>query len=377
MLKRSIGLVLTMMGCFACGPTPDDVPGPKAPPPPSASAPAPTAEPTTSAATPLPPSRPPLVELQKNALKNMILAFNSRDAKKVAALYSADVISGSAGPMGWEEEKGNTAIEVGHTKLFAAFPDMTWASPRAYVSGNVVIQEWISNATHSGEFGGMKASGKKTGIFGISVYWFNEDGQITTDHTYFDGATVAQQVGEMPGKPRAIPALPTAEMVVITPVGGIEENKRISAAKLMYQGFVGADEKAFLEWIDENVTQTAYASPVDSKGKKQAAEHYQMLHKAFPDLNISITNHWAFGEKVIAEVTMTGTHKGNLGPLKASGKPVTLHSLDVITFNNQNKVTSIESYSNSLELLGQIGALGGGKPDKAPDKPAAPKPTKK
>ena len=344
----------------ACGSEAEQVPGPAAPPP-STAAPTATATAaataTVAATTPLPVVRRPLAELQREAMKGMLAAFAAHDPKKIAALYTDDVVSGSPGPLGWMEDRGKGAVESGHVKLFAGFPDMKWMSPRVFVKDDVVIQEWVSNATHTGDMGEMKATGKPTGIHGVSVYWFNEDGLIKKDSTYYDGATIAMQTGSMPGKPRALPALPAGEPTWTTSSGTPEEQKRIDSAKSMYAAFAGKDEKAFLAHLDKDAIHIAYAQPDDKKGQKVAGEGHKAMHKAFPDMKNTVTNIWAFGDKVVAEITMTGTHQGALGPLKATKKPVTLHSLDILTFGKDDKVLSLESYGSSLELLGQLGAL--------------------
>lgn len=357
----------------ACGAGPDQVPGPKPPPPSPTPAATTSATATASATTPLPPQRPPLVEMQRAAVQSMVAAFNAHDAKKVAALYSPSVASGSPGPLGWEEESGTPAIEKGHEKLFAAFPDMKWMSPRAYVKGDVVVQEWVSNATHTGDLGSMKATGKGTGIHGISVYWFDEDGVIRRDHTYYDSATIARQTGAMPGPARAIPALPAGDPQVIVSSGTPEEGKRVEAARAMYAAFSGKDEKVFLAALDADVVQKVYSQPADQKGQKAAAEGWRAMQKAFPDLKIEATNVWGFGDRVVAEVTMTGTHQGALGAIQPTKKAVKLQSLDVLTFGKDDKITAIETYGSSLSLLGQLGQLGGDKGAKtAPAQKAAP-----
>lgn len=352
------GLLAAACALTACGSGPDQVPGPKPPPPPTG--PVATAEATAaaSATTPLPPERPPLLEMQRAALKGMVAAFNAHDPAKIAALYSTTVVSGSPGPVGWEEEAGSAAIEASHTRLFAAFPDMKWLSPRAWVAGDVAIQEWVSNATQTGDLGSMKATGKPTGIRGVSVYRFDEDGLIRRDSTYYDAATIARQTGAMPGKARPVPDLPAGDMAVVTPSGAPEEGRRAAAARAMYAAFAGQDEAAFLATLDADVVQKAYSQPEDQRGHKVAAEGWRAMHKAFPDLRVTVGDAWAFGDTVVAEVTTTGTQKGALGLIKPTNRPVALHALDVLTFGKDGKISVIESYGSSLELLGQLGALG-------------------
>jgi hypothetical protein len=53
---------------------------------------------------------------------------------------------------------------------------------------------------------------------------------------------------------------------------------------------------------------------------------------------------------------MNGTHKGDLGPLKATKKPVSLHGIDIMTIKD-GKIQAGSGYSNSVELLAQTGLL--------------------
>ena len=378
MLARCAAPALVALFAASCGGEAEQVPGPTPPPAPTASATAAasvTATATVVATTPPPVVRRPLADLQRDAVKNMLAAFAAHDGKKIAALYTDDVVSGAPGPLGWTEERGKVAVEAGHTKLFAGFPDMKWMSPRVFVKGDVIIQEWVSNGTHTGDLGEMKASGKPTGIHGVSVCWFTEDGLIKKDSTYYDGATIAIQTGSMPGKARAVPQLPAGEPTWVTSAGTPEEQKRVDAAKAMYAAFEGKDEKAFAALLDKDALHVGYSQPEDKKGVKAATDGHKAMHKAFPGFKNTVTNAWAFGDLVIAEVTMSGTHEGALGPLKATKKPFTVHSLDIVTFGKDDKITRLESYSSSLELLGQLGALDA--PKKAPAASPAPAPKKK
>ena len=89
-----------------------------------------------------------------------------------------------------------------------------------------------------------------------------------------------------------------------------------------------------------------------------------MWTKAFPDAKTTINNSIGVEDFVIVESTMNGTQKGALGPMKASNKPVTLHSAEIYQVAN-GKMMHGWSYSNGGELMEQIGMM------KHDDKPAA------
>src|SRR5213592_4893230 len=62
------------------------------------------------------------------------------------------------------------------------------------------------------------------------------------------------------------------------------------------------------------------------QGLRQATEDFIV---AFPDLHFTIDDLLAEGDRVAWRWTMTGTHKGNLGPFPASGKPVRLTGISL------------------------------------------------
>ena len=57
--------------------------------------------------------------------------------------------------------------------------------------------EWIWKAEHEAEFMGLSARGRKTTVRGVSVVTF-QTGQVSTQHDYWDGRTVTQQLGVVP-----------------------------------------------------------------------------------------------------------------------------------------------------------------------------------
>ncbi|HEY4119633.1 MAG TPA: hypothetical protein VGM56_17310, partial [Byssovorax sp.] len=76
----------------------------------------------------------------------------------------------------------------------------------------------------------------------------------------------------------------------------------------------------------------------------------------------------------IAEFTFSGTMQGDIGPFKATKKPIVIHGVDVDVMKD-GKYEGAVTYSNGMELLAQIGALPKPKPPAAPGaKPATPKP---
>jgi predicted ester cyclase len=291
-----------------------------------------------------------LLDLQLDAVRQTALAFNGRDARKLTSLYAADARIAGPGPTGWMEQTGPAAIEDGYRRLFAAFPDMRWAQPRVYLTGKVVIQEWVLTGTQKGPLGSILATNKPAGANGASVYWFNDEGRIQRQHTYFDSSTLAVQLGGAKGKARPVPELPAGETQLIVAATAAQDNRFVDEAMAFYDSVEKREEKTFLAAFARDATRTSFFLPADRKGEPLAREDYRALIKAFPDLKVATSNLWGFGERVVAEVTTTGTMAGAYQGLKPTKKLATMHTLDVLRFDADGKLVELMSYGSLAEL---------------------------
>jgi steroid delta-isomerase-like uncharacterized protein len=83
----------------------------------------------------------------------------------------------------------------------------------------------------------------------------------------------------------------------------------------------------------------------------------QMFRAAIPDLRIDVEDMLAEGDKVVARVTMRGTHHGELLGVPASGKPISMALIDIVRFGADGKMAEHWGQSDNLGLLQQIGAI--------------------
>jgi steroid delta-isomerase-like uncharacterized protein len=68
--------------------------------------------------------------------------------------------------------------------------------------GNKVMARWIFRATHTGDFYGIPASGKRIEVTGYSLYVF-ENGQIAWDTMSMEWTDVLEQLGAVITPPAA------------------------------------------------------------------------------------------------------------------------------------------------------------------------------
>ena len=72
--------------------------------------------------------------------------------------------------------------------------------------------------------------------------------------------------------------------------------------------------------------------PLDSTGRDKLKEVFARLHRAFPDLHVTVEDLIADGDKVVARNTVTGTHQGEYMGLPATGKAVTYDEIFIFRF---------------------------------------------
>jgi hypothetical protein len=95
------------------------------------------------------------------------------------------------------------------------------------------------------------------------------------------------------------------------------------------------DPEIISRTIDELVEPDALIRtplPLDSTGRDRLKEVFTRLHRAFPDLHVTIEDLIAEGDKVVARNTVTGTHRGEYMGLQPTGKSVTYDEIFIFRF---------------------------------------------
>ena len=93
--------------------------------------------------------------------------------------------------------------------------------------------------------------------------------------------------------------------------------------------------------------------PGTLEGAKQL---HRMLFAAFPDLQMTIHDQAAEGDKVWTRKTASGTHKGELLGIPATGKHVSWNIIDIMSIRD-GKVTEHWVVADVLSLMQQLGAV--------------------
>ena len=103
--------------------------------------------------------------------------------------------------------------------------------------------------------------------------------------------------------------------------------------------------------IYEDVTMAAV-----NRGKAEVKVFGEGVLAAFPDFKLELSSGFILEKAAAAEWTMSGTHKGDLPGLPATGKPFTVRGASICELR-EGKISRISDYWDMAAFLKQIGLM--------------------
>jgi steroid delta-isomerase-like uncharacterized protein len=103
------------------------------------------------------------------------------------------------------------------------------------------------------------------------------------------------------------------------------------------------------------------SEPIDREGLRQRLE---MLHGAFPDLQLTLQDLVAEDDLVVSRWTLTGTQRGPYFGCPPSGRRVVMSTIDLSRFED-GKIAELWTMPDAFGGLQQIGAVPAGPPPRA------------
>ncbi len=108
--------------------------------------------------------------------------------------------------------------------------------------------------------------------------------------------------------------------------------------------------------LDQFVSPTAVNHTVPS-GLPQGPSQFLSLHlTAFPDVKATVVDLLADGDKVVALVSIHGTHQGAFRAISATGKPITVMGINIFRIEN-GKMVEHWGLADRLSALQQLGIV--------------------
>jgi steroid delta-isomerase-like uncharacterized protein len=152
------------------------------------------------------------------------------------------------------------------------------------------------------------------------------------------------------------------------PMSTAEEASNKALVVRFEEALSSGDWRLISETIDELVAPDALIStplPIKKTGAELLKEVFARLHRAFPDLRITIEDLIAEGDKVVARDTVTGTHRGEYMGIAPTGNTVTYKEIFICRFED-GRIAETWGVVDVLSQMRQLGALPGVAPGTAP-----------
>jgi steroid delta-isomerase-like uncharacterized protein len=96
--------------------------------------------------------------------------------------------------------------------------------------------------------------------------------------------------------------------------------------------------------------------------KEGTLEFFRVLLAAFPDWRMNVEDLIAGGDKAVARVKVTGTHKGEFMGVPPTGTRVDVELIDIMGFDSAGLVREHWGVADMLSLMQQLGVVPAGPP---------------
>jgi steroid delta-isomerase-like uncharacterized protein len=124
----------------------------------------------------------------------------------------------------------------------------------------------------------------------------------------------------------------------------------------MYELLSAGDVDGFGELVAEDFVEHE-ETPGLEPSKEGVKQLFRMYTAAFPDLRMHAEDILVSGDKVVARVRGTGTHRGEFMGMPATGKSVDVQMIDIIRFGDDGLAHGHWGVFDALAMMQQLGAI--------------------
>jgi steroid delta-isomerase-like uncharacterized protein len=142
-------------------------------------------------------------------------------------------------------------------------------------------------------------------------------------------------------------------------VSTAQETSNKATVRRFHDATNTGDAELISKMIDELVDPDALIRtplPVDASGAQLLKEVFHRLHRAFPDLQITIEDLIEEGDKVVSRNTVTGTHLGEYMGIPPTGRSVTYNEIFILRFTG-GRITETWGIVDVFSQMKQVGVI--------------------
>ena len=118
------------------------------------------------------------------------------------------------------------------------------------------------------------------------------------------------------------------------------------------------------EWAATWAEDIEFVSPMSGplKGRQAVKGYFAQGRQGFPDAKVTIQRMVVEGNVIVIEYTVAGTNTGPLAmptgdTIPATNRPFKIPSVDIATYDESGKVTSLHQYMDIAGALQQLGLM--------------------
>jgi steroid delta-isomerase-like uncharacterized protein len=123
-----------------------------------------------------------------------------------------------------------------------------------------------------------------------------------------------------------------------------------------YERLNAGNHSGFADLIAENFIEHEEIPGIPPT-KAGVLEYFRMLTSAFPDLQMTVDDIIASGDKAVARVTFSGTHKGAFMGVPPTHKQVQMKLIDIMQFDGSGLVSAHWGIADMMSLMQQLGVV--------------------
>jgi steroid delta-isomerase-like uncharacterized protein len=127
-----------------------------------------------------------------------------------------------------------------------------------------------------------------------------------------------------------------------------------------YERINAGDLAGFGELMADNHVEHQIVEPDAPPTKDGVLALFEMLRTSFPDMHMDAQDVIAAGDKAVARVTLTGTHRGEFAGVPATDKAVEVELIDIMRFDDAGLICEHWGVADMLSLMQQLGVVPSG-----------------
>lgn len=266
--------------------------------------------------------------------------WNQKSEAAIEEMFAADGVANGLTDADGNPLRGPESFKTLHRAFLSAYPDLKITIEDYLVAGDKITARCRVQGTHAGDGLGVAPTNQPVEFTGVSIVKV-EDGKITEAWNEFDFMKMYSQVGAF-----SLASNPAAD-----------ENESV-LRRWFEEVWNNKSEAAIDEMLTDETVHHGLggAETTDVRGIENFKEFHRRFLSIFPDLQVTVEDVVAKGEKVAARFTARGTHTGDGLGIAPTGRQVEFSGSGICAIRD-GKFVEVWNEVDFMKMYSQLGVL--------------------